>query len=341
MKNLKALKVIPSKTGNVAVNSTFNYKNSRVLSSMARAGQPPPAPIKNISKVTNPVMDSKRIADLNPEKSNKNIFSKLGPSAIPSIKKAMDTLAATPQFKEAVKTAVNSAGTGGFTIGGPTGMAPIIPDGVIFTGSTSRFSPDGAIPQSAPIPLPPVLDAPGIRTFSLLDESDKDIFKPGSFLDAKSNLVDEQSVGILMKKNEKPRILAIISENIQGGYPTANTIVIKKPPVNVTITNVVILRKSLFRERLFSKIGEFDIDNLNTSADLITFVESLGFSSNSVISVRDTTIKPNATYVYKVQITWVYNGKEPKTFVDVIRDNPDALDSFRPSYESLFMSGVI
>lgn len=342
MKNLKALKVIPSRTGNVAVNSKFNYKNSRVLSSMAGAGQAAPTPTKNVAKITNPIMDSKRIADLNPDKSNKNIFSKLGPSAIPAIKKATEVLAATPQFKESVRTAISSVGSpvpGGFTIGGPTGMAPITPDGVIFTGSTSRFSPDGAVPLSAPIP--PSAPTPGIRTLSALNEADKDIFRPGSYLDSKSNLIDEQSIGVILKKNEKPRILAIISENIQNGYPTANTVIIKKPPINVTVTSVTVLRKSLFKERLFSKIGEFDIENLDTPQDLIDFVQSIGYSANSVITVRDTTVKPNATYVYKVQINWIYNNKEPKTFIDAIKENPDAFDAFRPSYESLFMSGAV
>lgn len=164
-----------------------------------------------------------------------------------------------------------------------------------------------------PVQLEPLSLAPG-----KVSDSEVNIFGLESLLKLPVNPESsEHSSGLSLEKWEKPRILAVVAQQIKDGYQEKNTIIFRKVISNRTrVENYTILKKNIFKEKSEFKVAA-RLSTLYMNLDAvkpehIEYINQMGYNPKECFVYEDPWISPNSAYAYKIEIEWVSNGQEPK-----------------------------
>lgn len=304
----KSLKSIANKSGITMVNAKFNFANQKLLSSMASSDKTQTSKSKNISKVVDQKADIARVS------APSTRATSLSSAAIATIKSPTKTPGAiSADVQEKLKIRNTSLSP----VAARLPMAPTNP----IPGLLPAAGPP-LVATSLPGVLPPVVvDSPtpeenegGISVYSAIFDLEKSIFKPGSSLSSALS-GDEKFSGKRPTEAEKPKVLAVIEESIKDGYPKSNSILFRKLKTNRGYaTKYVIYRKDLFREFLFRKLAVLDPGTLIVPEQYKEFVvEQLQEQEVDVFVIRDSLIRNDAVYVYKIEVEWASTPVQPST----------------------------
>lgn len=122
-----------------------------------------------------------------------------------------------------------------------------------------------------------------------------------------TSVLEEENLGLRLKEEEKPKIVAMLGENINSsGFPTQNTIIIKKINSNkYLIKKLDILRKNIFDETSYTTIASLTGGQLILHGRLYKFVKKkLKLEPKQLISYVDTSITSNKVYAYKISVEY-------------------------------------
>lgn len=297
-----------STSSNTAVNSKFKYKNAKVLTATAKQSTAVASP-RVIIKAVDLSADLVRLRD-----SDSSPVFAIPRSAI----KPKDVIRSSPtNISPTIAESLGSKITAGSLAPKETSTFPaFIPRDVDPTVLRPRETPiTGFIPffdapiltpqeetqESAPIPLP------GLNVTSSMSQSEAIVFGNASYLLMPLNPeMSESWTGAELKKESKPRIVAVIAENVVNGYPQQNCVVFKKvTSPGVFVTKYTIYRKAVFRDREFIKIKELFSDDLTLPEQYVPVVRAASISPKNAFIYIDREISRNATYVYKIEVSWV------------------------------------
>lgn len=326
-----------TKTTNVYVNPNLSFKNTKVLAASAKQNAVVLPKIKSVVRLVNTTTDNERISGLTPV-----------------VPQRIDT--GTTPTPPSSRTTISGEGSEPtvFTLPlGPVAGLPFVPipqpvpvqalplPGLPFVPipASLPFVPFGPPAPTTPLGgLPPVSIPGPLSVTSSLAPGDSAIFGVRSFIDFPVNLeIAEQTSGLQLTKNEKPRILAIINEDVREGYPNKNIVILKKLISNrARVIKYSILRKHVFKDRQFKKVLELQTDDLSIPEKYRHFLKETGIDEKSVFMYIDTDVKPNNTYVYKIEVNWTSTGAPPDLpFVDrVIPTAPGDPPLFVPTAPS-------
>jgi hypothetical protein len=276
MKILKDMKIVKSSAGLTTVNPKFSFSNSAVLSSQADANKSSPVISRNVTKIVDPFVDSKRFADLT---------SRIVPSN-PTPTKTFSPLSPSLEPRVPVVTPANS-------------RSPLTP----ISGNVVQPTTSPALNQPT---TSPALNQPTTLTVQTqISPAERSIFGSGSFLGMTGLNLDESYTGQPMNKDSKCKILAIIAEDIVDGYPKSNVLIFKKSESeSVQPKLYTILRKNLFSDREYSKLIEIKPEDTSFPDEYSYLLEDFEISEKNVFAVKDASLKANTTYIYKIRVSW-------------------------------------
>lgn len=317
MSKFKSMKSVSSNAGLTSVNSKFKFKNEKILSSVASSNKSQSTQAKNATKRVDQAADIKRI--IGPDK----------PKISPSLANAIKNVPIVP--KQNTIDIVRNIQTSSIIVSGPTGFSPYYDDKPppVITKSTPASTgaefvpPTGTLrPTSLPTSLPTSDSAISLHT--KISAEDLSVFRSGSFLTSGPSETDEKTIGRSLHWLHKPRVLSIVAENIVDGYAKSNLLVIKKVSApNASIIKYTIWRKNLFKERIFLKLVELTSEDLVIPNQYLGMIEEMGIDSSKVFLVKDSAIKKNTSYAYKVQVDWVATGPDPvNPQIEAVAQNP-------------------
>jgi hypothetical protein len=191
------------------------------------------------------------------------------------------------------------------------------------SGGFGQITPVATPPVTAPVvplskPASPTTLEPLKLAASKIVSSEINIFGVESLLKLPVNPeAAEYSSGISLEKWEKPRVLAVIAQQVNDGYQQKNTLICKKLISNRTkVESYKILKKNIFKEKSEFKIAAhvnslyMNIDAI--SQDHIDYIKQLGYNPKECFIYEDPWISPNSAYAYKIEIEWVSNGELAK-----------------------------
>jgi hypothetical protein len=278
-----------TKVSNVYVNPSFSYQNPQITQALAKQTITVLPEVKSIIRLVDTAADSERIADVS-----------LAPAArttVPVVPVPIASAPLPPPVVQAVLIPAPSEES-------PTSGYNIIP----------FFFPTTTVPETAS-PTPPPRSITPISAESSLAPGEAEIFGLISFIDFPINVeIAEKTTGLELTKFEKPRVLAIVNDDIRNGTPNQNLVLFKKLTSNrARITKYTILRKEVFKDREFKKALELQSDQLSVLDKHKHFVAATGHDPKDVFIYIDKEVKPNNTYVYKIEVSWVSTGAAPKT----------------------------
>lgn len=316
-----------TKTTNVYVNPNLSFKNTKVLAASAKQNAVVLPKIKSVVRLVNTSTDNERISGLTPQ-TPQRIDSGGDPSP-PSSQTAISGEGSEPTVT--IPFVLPVAGLPFVPITQPSNPTTQPLPGLPFVPIPAAlpFVPFGAPVPTAPLGGLPPASIPGpLSVTSSLAPGDSTIFGVRSFIDFPVNLeIAEQTSGLQLTKNEKPRILAIINEDVRLGYPNKNIVILKKLVSNrARVVKYTILRKNVFKDRQFKKVLELQTNQLLIPEKYRHFLEESNLDEKSVFMYIDTDVKPNNTYVYKVEVNWISTGAPPDLpFVNSVLPNDPPL----------------
>lgn len=311
--------------GNVSVNtSKSKFKNTKVLASTANNMLKNSVPVKSIVKATDARRDSIRISDA---QKIRPVAQSPQKNLSPAVQKTLEEAGRTFFPTEGVKFFTSSAQSGPLFI-------PITPP----AGGFLPVGGQNGSPQQGFIPPPPGSFTPfftasaqsestgstgmvplaGVYTSGSFNAEEQSIFGLTSLLMLPLNPeMSEKTTGLELRKWEKPRVTAVIAENVRNGYPANNVVIFKKLTSNrANVSKYIIYRKTVFRDREFQKIAELSNEQLTLPQSYVDLVKSLGYNTKDSFVLIDRNISINATYVYKIEVEWTSTNEEPQQGFD-------------------------
>jgi hypothetical protein len=315
--------------GKVAINSNkITFKNTKILAATANLSLASGVTVKNVIKAVDVAKDSARIID------KPKIAATISPRLTPALTPRTTLPEQLDIIKEAEKI-IKNPGITFFTSSTQTRpLIPLLPPSSFVPFFTSSLNTGSIKPASLPIPID------GIFTSSSLNLSEQSIFGLASYLTVPINPeMSEKSTGLELRKWEKPRVVAVVAENVLNGYPGSNAVVFKKLTSNrAQVSKYTLYRKSVFKDREFQRIAQLSSEQLTVPEKYVDIVSSLGYNVKDTFVFVDNYIPINSTYVYKIEVEWISTGEEPKQDF-----NFTPYLGFRPGTQflsNLFMSGT-
>lgn len=322
-----------TKTTNVYVNPNLTFKNTKVLAATAKQNAVVLPKIKSIVRLVNTSSDNERIGGLTPITPQRvDTGAGLTP---PSSRTAISGEGSEPTVLTVPLTPLVGLPFVPISQSLTVPLAPLPGAPFVPIPTPLPFVPfGGAIPTTPLGGLPPASIPGPLTVTSSLAPGDGTVFGTRSFVDFPVNLeIAEQTTGLQLTKNEKPRILAIINEDLRDGYPNKNIVILKKlTSTRARVIKYSIFRKHVFKDRQFKKVLELQTDQLSIPEKYRHFVEESGLNEKVVFMYVDADVKPNNTYVYKVEVNWISTGAPPESpFIDLTTPNPIEAPLFRPT----------
>lgn len=116
----------------------------------------------------------------------------------------------------------------------------------------------------------------------------------------------EETSGTSLQDDEKPKILAIIAEDINSGLPTKNILILKRLTSRNRFSEneYKILRKNVFQSgSMFETIKHISASFNSISDDLYNIISSsVSPAKDDIFTVEDTSLLSHTSYVYKLEL---------------------------------------